>query len=230
MDLDIIFNNETGRDHGVFLYDIPIISSSNESYTSTNIAGKRGASIVKTGAIENITISCTFTILNKMFIPNLRDIKGWLRGKGKLVFSETSDTFYDVLFVEHKEVERELLRFGKFTVTFICYPFEFLDSGDTPQLVNQTIQNYQDESYPEYIIEGEGACALSVNGNEIRANIGQNLIIDTRRLISYRKNGGLMNTAVIGRYSDLHLNHGNNRISITDGFTLMVIPHWGWNA
>lgn len=230
MNLDICFNGETGKDYGVFLYDIPVISSSNESYTSTVIAGRRGASIVRTGAIDNITISCIFTILHKKFMPNLRIIKGWLRGKGKLTFSETSDTYYDVLFIEHGEIERDLLRFGKFTVTFICYPYEFLDSGEIPQVANQSIQNDYDESYPEYIIEGEGKCELTVNGNKLSANIGQNLIIDTRRLISYRKNGDLMNTSVVGNYADMHLIPGANQVLITNGFTLKVIPHWGWNA
>ena len=82
------------------------------------------------------------------------------------------------------------------------------------------------EAHPMYKITGEGVCTLSVNGQEMRANIGQNLTIDTERMIAYRTDGIMNNTAVSGDYQDLYLREGSNQIEITAGFDLKVIPNW----
>lgn len=58
------------------------------------------------------------------------------------------------------------------------------------------------------------------------ANIGQNLTIDTGRKLAYREDGTLSNTSVAGDYDDLILIEGRNKIKITDGFELKVIPNW----
>ena len=36
----------------------------------------------------------------------------------------------------------------------------------------------------------------------------------------------MMNTSVSGDYEELYLKPGENEISITQGFTLTVIPNW----
>ncbi len=229
--MDISFNGKTGKELGVFLYDFPVISLSNESYTSTSVAGKKGSAISKSGAIDNIIISCTFSIINKCFMPNIRELRKWLTGSGQLTISETSDCYYDVFIVEKKEFERELKSYGRFTVDFICFPYEFDFSGQqVAKVENGKLVNAFDESMPVYKINGQGVCTLTVNGKVMTANVNQNLIIDTRRMIAYTEDGISMNTSITGKYSDLYVTSGENNISITKGFELEVIPHWGWNA
>ena len=69
-------------------------------------------------------------------------------------------------------------------------------------------------------------CTLTVNGNEIKANVGQNLTIDSDLMMAYRKDGIVMNTSVKGDYDGLWLNAGDNTITITDGFELKIQPNW----
>ena len=76
------------------------------------------------------------------------------------------------------------------------------------------------------MITGEGECILQVNGSQMKANVGQNLVIDTDRLMAYRKDGKLMNTSVYGDYAELHLLPGENTVYISRGFDLKVIPNW----
>lgn len=83
-----------------------------------------------------------------------------------------------------------------------------------------------EESHPVYKILGEGVCTLTVNGKTMTANVGQNLTIDTDRQLAYRSDGTLNNTAVTGNYEDLVLVEGDNKVTITDGFDLKVIPYW----
>ena len=87
-----------------------------------------------------------------------------------------------------------------------------------------------DEARPVYEIIGEGVCELTVNGSAMSANVGQNLTIDTARQCAYRTDGTAQNTAVTGDYTKLYLRTGENAISVSTGFTLRIIPHWGWFA
>ena len=67
---------------------------------------------------------------------------------------------------------------------------------------------------------------LTVNGNKMTANVGQNLTIDTDLMIAYRTDGTSQNTEVTGEYEDLWLPPGENSVSVTAGFSLTVIPNW----
>ena len=73
-------------------------------------------------------------------------------------------------------------------------------------------------------------CSSYLNGKSMTANVGQNMTIDTRLMVSYRKDGAMMNTAVSGDYSDLWVVHGSNTISITEGFLLEIRPRWGYET
>lgn len=226
------FKGKRPEEFGVFLYDLPEIKSANEKYTQTNISGRMGSLITPSGTTPNIEIKCTLSVLNERVVPIMRDLKEWLLGQGNLSFTETPDSYYEVLWVNHGDVYREIRKYGRFTVTFICTPYEFEITGKESFEIplSGILNNPFQESMPVYKITGEGMCTLTVNGNEMTANVGQNLTIDTRRMSAYRTDGTVMNTSVTGDYDDLHLLHGSNEISVSSGFQLEVIPYWGWKA
>lgn len=226
------FKEKRPEEFGSFLYDLPEIKSANEKYTQTNIPGRVGSLVTSNGSVQNIEIKCTLSIVNKRFLSTLRNLKEWLLGHGKLSFTETPDSYYEVLWVDHGDIARQVRKYGQFTVTFICIPYEFEITGKESYTLPSSgiLNNSFQESMPVYKITGEGMCTLSVNGNEMTANVGQNLTIDTRRMSAYRTDGTVMNTSVTGDYDKLHLLHGSNEISVSSGFQLEVIPYWGWKA
>ena len=61
------------------------------------------------------------------------------------------------------------------------------------------------------------------------ADVAGDLMIDTDRMMAYKKDGTVKNTTVSGDYDSLILNPGENTVSITAGFSLMVIPNWGYD-
>ena len=69
-------------------------------------------------------------------------------------------------------------------------------------------------------------CTLEVNGKSMTANVGQNLTIDTDRMVAYREDGTLQNTAVTGDYEDLYIPQGDVQILVSAGFDLQVTPNW----
>ena len=227
---DIQYNGGTGKEHLVFLYDYPQISQPAKKYDSYSIPGRDGELIGAGEYKGNLTISCTFSVLHKAFLPVIRDLREWLSGTGNLVLSESSETFYRVLKIEYGDIERDLRNYGRFTVNFLCYPLEFLESGMRELDYNELTYNPYILCKPLYKITGNGTCTLTVNGKSVTATVGQNLTIDTERMLSFRTDGTMNNTALTGDYEDLWLPKGTCSISITSGFGLKVIPRWGYEV
>lgn len=219
------FNERTNVDLGVWLYDYEEYSGGGRNRETTAVAGRRGEIVGTSTYTSNLVIGVTFSVF-KDLKPRLDQLRHWLRGTGQLSFSDQMDCFYKVLAIDYGDFERELRHYGRFGVSFTCAPFKFRKDGQIPQ--SEITSNPYDLAQPIYKIEGEGLCTLSVNGNEMTANIGQNLTIDTERLIAYRQDGTLMNTSVTGDYEDLWIPPGDVEISITSGFDLKVIPQWGY--
>lgn len=225
---DIQYNGGTGKSCGVLLYDYPVIEQAKRNYDVYSVPGRNGELISADEYLSNVTIKCTFSVISKTFMQHIRKIKQWLSGTGKLILSDTPETFWEVLKVEYDSVEREMRRYGRFTVNFVCYPYEFRIDGQ--RAVGALKFNPCDLCMPLYSITGEGNCSLTVNGYTMSADVGQNLTIDTRRQIAYREDGGLMNTAVRGDYEKLWIPNGDCKVSITSGFKLQITPRWGYNA
>ena len=102
----------------------------------------------------------------------------------------------------------------------------YLQTGTKEQQLSALLNNPGERCWPVYKIAGEGMCTVTVNGKQIKANIGQNLTIDTERKLAYRTDGTMQNTSVSGNYEDMALNPGKNSISVTGGFALTAIPNW----
>lgn len=194
-----------------------------------SVPGMDGALIETDGTYEPIEITIPFNFMADpdMWAEIHRVAKQWLSGSGKLVFSDDRNFFYKVLDCEIKNTERKSWRIGTFDVIFTCDPFNYLQAGQSEMDAGDAEYNPYVLAKPIYKITGNGSCVLTVNGKTMEATVGQNLTIDTGRMLAYRSDSGdLMNTSVKGDYEDLYLHPGDNTIEITSGFTLKVIPNW----
>lgn len=226
--LRIEYNNSTSEDHWCFLNDYPQFSGGSKVYNSYTIPGLDGELVERDDYLSNLQIDCTFSIVSEMFMDIVRNIRSWLSGSGILVISDSPDIFYKVLKVEYGDIAREIRKFGTFTVSFICVPFEFLKSGQSP--VSSFTFNPADRAKPVYTITGEGLCTLTVNGYEFIVNVGQGAVINSELMLSYKNDGQSINTDVTGDYEKLWLPSGENTVSVSSGFSLSVIPQWGYRV
>jgi len=228
---DMAFNGATSRSYNIFFYDYPEFTYAQDRQESISISGRNGDIFTGDKSYGNLEINCTFGILattQREWDLALRACKKWLRGKvdNKLIFSYNEDYYYLVKKVVVQNHTRELGRFGTISVTFYCYPCEYVIGGDSFQDIRGSLYNAHGESHPTYYIEGEGVCTLIVNDNKVTANVGQNLTINTELQIAYRQDGTENNTAITGDYENLYLMPGSNTIGITSGFQLKVAPMW----
>lgn len=222
-------NDKKSSDHFIYFETYPSIRLGQEQKEKKTVPG-RGNVWIQTGTYSDTEISMTLdvNVLGKdidrmeayaqahLLLANLEEI----------TFCDAPDFFYKVRSVSIGSVGQYADNAGDFIVTLTCAPGVFIKQGTFEQSVENVLLNSYSLSHPEYHISGEGACTLTVNGNEIKANVGQNLTIDTERMIAYREDGTLLNTTVSGDYEDLYLAHGENTIEITEGFELKVVPNW----
>lgn len=228
MRYSIQFNGEKCEDYGILPVKRPNIPAPSKDRKTTTIPGSSGILTIDNERYEPVKIPVKFNFFigenewNEMF----RSAKRWLSGSGELEFSDDNDFFYKVYYIDIDTCERDMRRIGKFQADFICDPLAYLKAGKFEYDSSEVLYNPYHEAQPVYKITGEGECRLTVNGKRMRANVGQNLVIDTKRMIAYRADGALNNTAVSGDYQDLYLKEGDNQIEISPGFSLKVIPNW----
>lgn len=228
MRYSVLFRGKRCEDYGLLPAERPKIPTPKRDLETKEIPGKSGAITIDRKRYEPIEIAVEFNFAAKEndWNEKLRQAKRWLNGSGELSFSDDSDYFYKVYYTDISDAEREKKRKGSFEATFVCDPFTYLKSGKREYDASEVLYNPYSEAHPVYKVTGEGVCYLSVNGREMKANVGQNLVIDTERMIAYRIDGIMNNALVSGDYQDLYLMEGENQIEISPGFSLKVIPNW----
>ena len=224
----ITFNGRNCLDLKLIPARRPSVPAPEIRVKETEIPGMDGALIENYGTYGLVTIPVEFNFLSPplCWMEVYRAAKKWLKGSGWLKLGDDRDYLYKAYYVNITDTERTSVRIGSFTAEFVCHPYAYLESGQLEYVAADVAYNPYEISHPVYIITGEGMCTLTVNGNTMTANIGQNLTIDTDRMLAYRKDGTMQNTAVTGNYEDLYLREGENSISLTSGFSLSVIPNW----
>ena len=184
-----------------------------------------------------------------------RAIKKWLVARDStLKFSDDDEYFYKVYYVKLDVNNRVTSRIGRFTANFICHPYMYLvqgveeiipektalplmdadgeiicEAGNNPLLTTywiRTVLNAFDECHPSYVITGKGLCEIRINDKRLHANIVNKLIINTELQAAYRENGEKVNQTISGKYSDLWLKPGSNKLEINSGFELSIVPNW----
>ena len=124
-----------------------------EEYT---IPGKDGTLYGVSPYRGSAQIIVTMALVKKGFTNNVADyikeyrkVRSWLQGTGKLKIGDAPDSYYEVQKVSISGDERTVVQYGTIQVTFIVYPYEFLDSGDTG-VTSTPITNDADVCAPLY--------------------------------------------------------------------------------
>ncbi len=216
-------------DKHIFMEEYPSIKLGQEVLRSTTIPG-RGNVWKRTGTYEDTEISMLLDVNTSWTKPGRMDAytaaRRFLQDCRTITFCDAPAYFYKVKKVELGKVAQYTDNAGDFDVLIICSPGVYLKDGIKEYAPAAVQENPYSECRPIYKLTGEGMCTLKVNGKAMTANVGQNLTIDTDRMIAYRTDGTMQNTAVSGDYDGLYLIPGHNAISVTDGFGLKVIPNW----
>lgn len=227
---DVYIDDVSLYQNGFYIIERPEIPAPKKRYKEFDIKGRNGKMYQDTGFYEDVEIEIDFNYLDseKRWNAKWRDAKKiFLNAIGKkLIFSDDKSVYYKIKKIEISTNERASLRIGRFSVSFTLDPFIYLVAGLEKYDSSMVLINQYEECKPIYHVVGEGVLTLEVNGSAFVANVGQNIIIDTDRKISYRENGELENVKVTGDYEDICLKNGSNAIDVSDGFEVLVQPNW----
>ena len=219
----IIYNDKTNLDVNLLIVSKPYKPSPVMEYEEIKVPG--GKTLYREKGYNDIEIPISFNFMSKYsWDKDFRIIKEWLLSKvnSKLKFSDDLEVFYRVNKVTIDTPERSIKKIGKFNAIFTCEPYVYIDENER-ELSSFLCNNYL-ISKPVYRILGEGYLTLNINTNVIKANIGQELIIDTDKGLCYRE-GIVDNVALEGRYEDMYLLEGENTFSWTEGFVIYITPN-----
>lgn len=220
----IYFNDETNLDVNLSIVDRPPKPAPEMEYEEVKVPG--GKTLYREKGYKDIEITISFNFMSKdSWDYDFRRIKKWLLSKGnnKLKFSDDLEVYYKVNKVNIDTPERLMKKFGKFDVTFTCEPYIYIDTDEVE--LSKSLYNDYLVSKPIYRIVGEGYLTLNINNKVIKANVGQELIIDTDKGLCYRE-GIINNVALEGKYEDMYLLEGENIFTWTDGFKIYILPNW----
>lgn len=222
----IVFNDRTNLDVNLQIETRPSKPSPQMEYETVKVPG--GKTLYREKGYADIEIPISFNFVSKSpeeWDKDFRKIKSWLLSKvnSKLKFSDDLEVHYKVNKVVIETPERLIRRAGKFEVIFTCEPYIYIDENER-ELGKQLYNNYL-LSKPIYRIVGEGYLILTINNKVIKANVGQELIIDTDKGLCYRE-GIVNNVALTGRYEDMYLQEGENTFSWSSGFKIYITPNW----
>lgn len=220
----IVYNDKTNLDVNILVAVRPSKPSPEMEYEEVKVPGGKTLYREKGYADTNIPIS--FNFMSKDTWDNdFRNMKKWLLSKvnNKLKFSDDLEVFYKVNKVTIDTPERIMKKIGRFNVTFTCEPYIYIEEEER-ELSSLIYNNYL-ISKPIYRIVGEGYLTLTINNKVIKANVGQELIIDTDKGLCYR-NGIVNNVALDAKYKDMYLLEGNNTFSWNGDFKIYITPNW----
>ena len=231
--VNITYNNKTPEDVGAWLASKPVLTPSEIRQTVQDIVGHGDLyelDMYRGTAQWNILVHKK----SSQWLKDIRAVRQWLSGTGILEFSETNDSYYEVLQVAITEQPRKSEDYGRVNAIFYVYPYEFLKSGNNAIIIAGTgaieddVKNEADMSKPLYHISGTGSGVLGVNGNSMSFTVDGELFIDTRRFYTYDGNSASADDKVSGDYEGLYLPTGESEITITEGFDLEMYPRWGF--
>lgn len=231
---NIEYNSHKPEDFNGWLATIPIVTHSSLIRTRQSIPYRDGELLGVDVSHGNAHYNCMVHMKRSDYVSKMRSVRQWLSGEGSLkIYSKASDTpdsYFEVAQVTYTDDVRLDAEYGRLSVDFEIYPYEFLTSGDSWITNYATINNPGDVCMPEYEISGTGSGTLTVNGNNMSFSATTKLTINTRLQNAFDNSGDDANENVGGDYAGLYLANGNNSVSITSGFTLKVKPHWGYRV
>lgn len=207
-----IFNDIDSRDNKIIVNRLPGLVKATEQTEKITIPGRNGFLTSTTGAFEGIIKPCECYTKED---ADINFISSWLRGKGKVIFSNEPDFYYEAVIINQLTFEKVIRQYRAFLIQFECQPFkQRLNEGIITLTSAGTILNLGTiESAPIIKVYGSGNITLTVNGVSINLfNVSNYVTIDSVLMDAY-KDTVLKNNDMAGDFP--LLTPGINNISWT---------------
>ena len=224
-----IWNGVKSTDYGIHVSEHPPITLPAERTTQTNVPGRPGSLTTLEGddVYDDLllTVTCFVTDTSR-----IADIGRWLKGGGKVTFTNRLGGYYKARVVNQIPFDK-ILRGNphcSFSVNFRCFPFWYLENvADITVTQSSSVVINPGSVYAEPVITvyGSGDITLMVGTTIVELeDISGLVVIDSVLKEAYRGTT-LMNDHMTGEFPVLV--PGVNGISWTGSVSQVVIqPNW----
>lgn len=219
------------QDVGLSVISRPTIPVPEREYDTIKVEGRDGELHRDKKTYKDIEIPISFNFVSKtpdVWAQDLRKVKKWLysRKDNRLILSDDPEYYYKVKKAVMSDTERTAKRKGKFEIVFTCESYMYRVDGQDEKEIGEYLYNPYMKSQPVYKIYGNGEITLEVNGNQVTAEVTEQLNIDTKLEICYNAANEISNAALTGKYEGLYLQEGDNNFKYTEGFSVVLVPNW----
>jgi phage-related protein len=219
-----IWNDENSLDNGIIVNELPAITRAEERVEKIHVSGRSGYLIETDGSYEGTVKPCECTLDE----GNIDYINIWLRGYGKVVFSNEPEKVYTAYIINQIPFNKVIPTLHKFVVVFDCQPFKEIVDQETITITQPTTLYNQGtkESEPKLKIYGTGNVSITINNQTFYINnLVDYIIVDSEMMDCYRDSQSF-NNLMIGDFPTFKVEEGNS-ISYSGNIEKIEInPRW----
>lgn len=221
-----IFNGINSLEKKIILKEHPIITSPQLRDDGIVIDGRSGKLHYDQEIYDSFVRTLECTIIDHSI--DIRSISSWLKGFGKIIFSNELDKFYKVNIVNQIDFTNIADRIHEFPLTLEFEPFAYEITETLIELTNESgfeIRNSNTSIYPKIKVFGSGDVSLNINNQSIIIyNIEDYIELDCELELAYKDTEN-KNQSIYGEY--LKLIPGKNEISYTGKVDKIEITYRG---
>ena len=223
-------NQDSWQDYGIIINELPATPKAQKKVNIIEIEGRDGELTIDTNSYKAIPFTIKCTLLD---MTRIDEVKDWLEGYDKLMFSWLDDRFYNARSVDAYAIEQTFTKLGEFTISFTAEPFAYdYNSSLNPFVIttqNVNIRNgFTYYSNPIITVNGTGNITLNIGSQVVSLiNVDSYVVINTQLQDCYKDGVLKNNTMVSGDFPIL--NRGSNIITYTGAVSSIVIqPNFRW--
>lgn len=207
-----IFNDINSLSKGIILKEHPIITSPALRDDGIVVEGRSGTLHYNKKVYDSFIQTLECDLIDSSI--NIREVSSWLKGPGKIIFSNELDKFYHVNILNQIDFTNIANKVHSFPLVIEFQPFAYSVTETTLEITeNQefTILESNEVILPKIKVYGTGDITITINNqSQILYDINEFIELDSQLEIAY-KNLENKNDSVEGEY--LTLVPGNNKVS-----------------
>lgn len=228
---DLNYNGHYSSEYGLIITEVPQITHSEIQGNTYDVPNRDGLLYDANTKRGMASIKVRFALKNHDYRYQLRQIRSWLSGRGRLTISDAPDSFYEVKRINLSESQL-IVTLGYIEAEFIIEPYEYLWAyAKSKEAVEMTIagatsyacefKNVPDIAYPKIEIGTGNYVGLLIGKIEhdgyhpkvsiLFDKITGTAVLDAKRKICYDKGTGelIQFSFSQGGWDDLVLDSGN---------------------
>lgn len=234
---DLNYNGHYSSDFGLIITEVPQITHSEIQGNTYDVPNRDGLLYDANTKRSMASIKVRFALKNHDYRYQLRQVRRWLSGRGRLTISDAPDSFYEVKRINLSESQL-IVTLGYIEAEFIIEPYEYLWAYDKNKAVENgeeyTFKIDTDIAYPLFEFDCTQSTFVFTSDDKQAfiefSGITAPVVIDSKRKIIYNKNTRELINAewIAGDFDSFKITRGNINTLLIDAENIQLKIRGGY--